>query len=225
VELLQSLAQLVVAWYGAHELLGMFAFIGIEEAGIPLFFPGDTLVIAAGVRDRSPLNALVVCVVAALATSVGSSILYAVVRRKGRPFLDRHARLLHLDEGRIERMAGWFRRHGAIAIVVGRVVPGMRTPTTVMAGLSGVPYRTFAPATTVAGLIWAALYFYLGVALERLWHQAHRWVLDNPIHVGLLVVAVLAVAAAGALAVKRRWARGAVGLEASAPSPLPLGEG
>src|SRR5690349_13357224 len=75
---IESIVQLVLGWYAAHELLGMFAFIGIEETGIPLFFPGDMLVIAAGARDRSIENAVVVCAVAALATSIGSSILYAV---------------------------------------------------------------------------------------------------------------------------------------------------
>jgi membrane protein DedA with SNARE-associated domain len=213
LELVQSLIQLVLAWYGAHELLGMFAFIGIEEAGVPLFFPGDMLVIAAGVRDRSPLNALVVCTVAALATSLGSSVLYAVVRRKGRPFLDRYGRYLHLNEARVERIAGWFRRHGALAIVVGRVVPGMRTPTTVMAGLFGVPYKTFAPATTLAGFIWAALYFYLGVAIERLWHEVHRWVLDNPLHTAVLALALLALLAAGLVTARRAWLRDAAALE------------
>jgi membrane protein DedA with SNARE-associated domain len=204
MELIQSFVELVLAWYSAHELLGMFAFIGIEEAGIPLFFPGDVLVMAAGARDRSLLNALVVCTVAALATSAGSSVLYAVVSRKGRPFLDRYGKYLHLSEDRIERLARWFQRHGALAIVIGRIVPGMRTPTTVMAGLFGVPYRTFAPATTLAGVIWALLYFYLGVGIERAWHQVRHVVLEQPLHSGLAALAVVGVIAIG-LGMARRW--------------------
>lgn len=202
--LIESIVQLVLGWYTAHELLGMFAFIGIEEAGIPLFFPGDMLVIAAGARDRSIENALVVCAVAALATSVGSSALYTVVNRKGRPFLDRYGKYLHLNEDRIERLACWFQKHGALAIVIGRVVPGMRTPTTVMAGLFGVPYRTFAPATTVAGVIWALLYFYLGVGIERAWHQVRHVVLEQPLHSGLAALAVVGLIAVG-LGLARRW--------------------
>ena len=85
--------------------------------------------------------------------------------------------------------------------------------TGVMAGLFGVPYKTFAPSTTLAGVIWAAIYFYLGVGLERLWHEAHRWVLDNPIHTGLLLVAVVALLAAAGIAIKRAWERDAAVLE------------
>ena len=202
--LIEPIVQLVLGWYGAHELLGMFAFIGIEETGIPLFFPGDMLVMAAGARDRSIENALVVYLVAALATSVGSSVLYTVVNRKGRPFLDRYGKYLHLNENRIERLARWFRQHGALAIVIGRVVPGMRTPTTVMAGLFGVPYRTFAPATTVAGVIWALIYFYLGVGIERAWHQVRHVVLEQPIHSGLAALVVLGLIGVG-VGLARRW--------------------
>ena len=157
----------------------MFVFLLIEEMGIPLVLPGDTLVMAAGARDRSLLDALTVCAVAALATIGGSSVLYAVARRRGRIFLDRFGRYLHLSPARIATLDRWFRRHGAVAIVVGRVVPGMRTPTTVMAGLFGVPYRTFAPSTALAGVIWALLYFYLGVALERAWRRVAVMLLAN----------------------------------------------
>jgi membrane protein DedA with SNARE-associated domain len=215
MELVQALIQLVADWYGANELFGMFLFIGIEEAGIPLFFPGDVLVMAAGVRDRTFLNAVVVCLVAALATSVGSSILFSIVRRKGRPFLYRYGRYLHLNESRIERLARWFRKHGAMAIVIGRVVPGMRTPTTVMAGLFDVPYRTFAPATTLAGVIWALMYFYLGVALERAWHEVRHVVVAYPIHTALIALAVLGIVALGVAVARREFGRGDVPLPES----------
>jgi membrane protein DedA with SNARE-associated domain len=204
VEVVEAIVRLVVAWYGSNELLGMFVFIVLEEVGVPLIFPGDLLVVAAGVRDRSLWNALIVCTVASLATSVGSSILYAIVRRKGRPFLDRYGKYMHLNDDRIERLARWFRKHGALAIVIGRIVPGLRTPTTVMAGLFGVPYRTFAPATTVAGLIWALMYFYFGVLLEHAWEGVRDAVLAEPLQSALIAVAVAAAIVAG-LGLARRW--------------------
>jgi membrane protein DedA with SNARE-associated domain len=209
VEWLSALARLVLAWYGAHELLGMFLFIGVEEAGIPLFFPGDLLLVAAGARGGGNADAVAVCLVAAAATSVGSSVLYAVARQLGRPLLRRYGRCLHLSEDRIERVGCAFRRHGAIAIVVGRVVPGMRTPTTVMAGLFGVPYRTFAPATTGAGVLWALIYFYAGAALAGSWHDLGDAALAHP-----AVPLALAAAGLASLLVARRIRR-------RAPDPLP----
>ena len=149
------------AWYAGHELPGLFLFLLVEEAGVPLLIPGDTLIIVAGSRDRSLAGALVVIAVAALAAALGSSILYALMRHGGRPLLDRYGPYVHLDPRRVVQLERQFRRHGAIAIAVGRLGPGFRTPTTVMAGIFGVPYRTFVPSTTVAAV------FYLGAALER----------------------------------------------------------
>jgi membrane protein DedA with SNARE-associated domain len=119
--------------------------------------------------------------------------------------LARYGRFLHLNERRVATMEGWFRRHGALAIVVGRLIPGLRTPTTVMAGLFGVPYRTFAPATAVAALLWAAAYYLLGALLHRHWQElVNGLVGDVDLPVAIAIGLVLAASIAGMV----RW-RGA----------------
>jgi membrane protein DedA with SNARE-associated domain len=167
------------AWYALNELPGLFVFLLIEETGVPLLLPGDTLIIVAGSRDRTLLAALAVIGVSALATALGSSLLYFLMRRGGRPLLDKYGRYLHLHPERVAVLERQFVRHGVLAIVVGRLLPGFRTPTTIMAGIFRVPYRTFVPSTTLAAVIWAAAYFYLGVALERAWRRFAAVVLLN----------------------------------------------
>jgi membrane protein DedA with SNARE-associated domain len=184
------------AWYAGHEIPGLFLFLLVEETGVPLLIPGDTLIIVAGARDRSLGGALVVIAVAALASALGSSILYELMRRGRRPLLDKYGPYLHLHPHRVAQLELQFQRHGALAIVAGRLVPGFRTPTTIMAGIFGVPYRTFVPSTTVAAVIWAAAYFYLGAALERGWRRFAAVLLANErlvvgLAVGLVVLCVL----------------------------------
>ena len=36
-----------------------------------------------------------------------------------------------------------------------------------MAGLSGVPYRVYAPTAAIAAVIWSSIYFWLGVVIHR----------------------------------------------------------
>lgn len=193
----------LVALYRTHEVPGLFLFLLIEEAGIPLLLPGDTLIIAAGARPDRPLaSSLAILAAASGAATLGSSLLYALVRRGGRSLLARYGRYLHLNEARVHLLERWFRRHGALAIVVGRLVPGLRTPTSVMAGLFDVPYRTFAPATTLAALLWAALYFFLGALLERGWHALVGRLLG---HVGAVVAVAVAVAALASVVAALIW--------------------
>src|SRR5207249_9163145 len=53
---LHQLVHVFLGWYALHEPPGMFVFLLSEEMGIPLLLPGDTLVMAAGARDRSLLR-------------------------------------------------------------------------------------------------------------------------------------------------------------------------
>ncbi len=151
--------------YGAWAL---FALLLIEEAGVPLPAPGDTLIALAGAQPHRTLAYTVeVLGLCTLAVFLGSSALYWVMRIGGRSFLDRYGRYLHLNQQRLERMERWLVERGTVAIVLGRLIPGLRVPTTVMCGLSEVPYRVYAPSAALAGLIWSALYFLLGAVLQR----------------------------------------------------------
>lgn len=168
LQLIQALAQWLLNFYHAHQLPALFLLVLVEEAGIPIPIPGDTLVMIAGLQPRpSPLYDVGVIAIASAAVFIGSSILYAVMRRGGRPFLQRYGRFLHLHPDRLDRIERWFLKRGRIAIVVGRLIPGLRIPTTVIAGLSGLSYRQYAQTCAVAAVIWSAVYFYLGVLFQH----------------------------------------------------------
>lgn len=117
--------------------------------------------------------------------------------------MDRYGPYLHLHPDRVARLERQSQRHGAVAIVIGRLVPGFRTPTTIMAGIFGVPYRTFVPSTTVAAVIWAAAYFYRGAAMERGWRRFAAVLLANERLVVGLVVGLVLLCVLGWLAYRR----------------------
>jgi membrane protein DedA with SNARE-associated domain len=166
--MLQDLANQLITFYLAHEFPTLFILLLVEEAGVPLPVPGDTLVALAGTHHgRTPLYTVGVLATASLSVFLGSSILYSVMRRGGRPLLDRYGRYLLLKPERVRRMEGWMNRHGPIAIVWGRLIPGLRIPTSVVAGLSNIPYRVYAPADAISALIWSSVYFWLGMFIYR----------------------------------------------------------
>jgi membrane protein DedA with SNARE-associated domain len=99
------------------------------------------------------MSVAMIVLAATAGATIGSSLLYFVMRRGGRPLLDRHGRYLHLNEARVSRVEGWSRRYGAVAIVFGRLVPGLRTPTTAMSATFQVASRVFAPATAIAAVL------------------------------------------------------------------------
>lgn len=165
---LQALAQQMLAFYLAHEFPALFLLLLIEEAGVPLPVPGDTLVALAGTRHHQTIPYIAgALATSSLAVFLGSSFLYTIMRRGGRPLLNRYGRFLLLKPERMRRVELWMNRHGPIAIVWGRLIPGLRIPTSVVAGLSDIPYRVYAPANAISALVWSAVYFWLGMFIYR----------------------------------------------------------
>jgi len=204
---LATLSHAILALVAAHQYPGLFCFLLIEEAGVPLPLPGDTLIMYAGVRSRGgDTNALLAIGLVAAAATLGSSALYWLARRGGRTALARYGRFLHLQPGRVDRMEARFRRWGVWAIILGRLIPGLRTPTSVMAGLFRVPYRVFAPCTALSALLWTLFYFYLGALFEPQWREAVTLITgDADASVGIAVA--LAALALGLALLRRRLRR------------------
>src|SRR5215469_13614306 len=135
LNILSQLAQIVLDLFHAYELPALFIAIAIEEAGIPIPIPGDALVMLAGAEQHAPLvHAFAVIGISSVAVFLGSSLLYLVMRRSGHPILLKYGKYIHMNERRLARVKGWLEHRGRIAIIVGRLIPGLRIPTTVIAG-------------------------------------------------------------------------------------------
>jgi membrane protein DedA with SNARE-associated domain len=166
IHLLHELAHLLLGLFNAHELATLFVAILIEEAGIPIPIPGDTLVTLAGTQTPHAIgHALAIVAVSSLAVFLGSSVLFTLVQREGRPLLTKYGKYVLLHERRLAQMEAWFARRGRSAVIVGRLIPGLRIPTTIMAGLSGMAYAEFALMTAIAALVWSGFYYMLGSVL------------------------------------------------------------
>jgi membrane-associated protein len=168
MHIVQSLVQWVLQFSATYQFPALLLLILVEEAGVPLPVPGDALVALAGARSHMALPyAVAVVSTATVAVFCGSSLLYALVQRGGRPLLEKYGKYLHLNPSRLARMERWIQGRGLLGILLGRLIPGLRIPTTVIAGLANVPYRVFALATAISAVIWSAFYFWLGSIVYR----------------------------------------------------------
>jgi membrane protein DedA with SNARE-associated domain len=146
-----------------HGALAAFVMILLEESGVPVPVPGDFLMLAVGVHareSRPPLwQALLIM---EIATLVGASVLYFLSARAGRTLVYRYGRYIHLTEQRLDHAERWLRRRGALAIVLGRVTPGLRMATVIAFGVFGYPYWRFLPAMALGAFLYILLYTLLG---------------------------------------------------------------
>jgi membrane protein DedA with SNARE-associated domain len=165
-----ELGRLLLQFVSAHRLPALGILMLLEEAGIPIPIPGDTLIMLAGAAPHKAIGYIALTlIISSVAAFIGSSILYGLVRRGGRPQLEKYGKYIHLNERRLQGMEAWFKRRGTSAIIMGRLIPGLRMPTTIMAGLADVPYKAYAPANALATVIWSAFYFIVGAVFQREW--------------------------------------------------------
>jgi len=185
--------------------LGLFGVLLLEEAGIPLPIPGDLFIAAMGfLASTRRASFLPAVAVVTAATVLGATALYLVSRHAGSRLLAFAGRWLGFDADREEeRLAGWLQRRGALAVVVGRLIPGLRIVMTLVAGALRLPLPTFALGTLVAGAIWATIYYWLGYLLGS-GYQRLAGPGAIPHWLVLVGLAVAAAAAFGFLQLRRR---------------------
>jgi membrane-associated protein len=167
------------------------ALIGLESMGIPS--PGETaLVLAAVLASQGHLHIWLVIVIGAASAILGDNIGYLLGRHFGRdvlesrgPFHERRKRLIAIGDS-------YFKKHGAKTVFIGRWIALIRFATAWLAGINGMPFRTFFPWNAVGGITWAITYglvgYYGGNAVAHVFER-----------VGIVAAIVLAVAVVAGL--------------------------
>jgi len=158
-----GLVALVAGLFEEHDRLVLFLLIAVEEAGVPLPVPTDSLIALAGHRASTGRIALIEAILAVnLATLVGATVLYAIMRRFGDAALLRFGRYLRLEPERIVQFELWTRRNAVAAVYFGRLVPGLRIVTSAAAGMLGVPLLPFLVGTVLASITWCSVWLWIG---------------------------------------------------------------
>ncbi|WP_119462465.1 DedA family protein [Rhodospirillaceae bacterium SYSU D60014] len=155
--------------------------------------PSEVIMPMAGFTASSGELTLIGVVVAGVAGSlIGALPWYFAGRLYGgdrlKRFADRHGRWLGVSRDDIERVTAWFGHHGRTAVLIGRLVPGVRTLISAPAGVCGMPLLSFLIYSGIGTLGWTAVLAYAGVLLQSNWSVVGDYVGPiGSIVVGLIV--------------------------------------
>jgi membrane protein DedA with SNARE-associated domain len=202
----------------------------VKEAGLPVPVPGDVLVIGLGVgAAQGRFEPLVAIAVVVVATIIGGSLQFLIVRGPGRTALLGVLRRFGVSEKRIERQAERLRRGGARGVALARMTPGVRIVAIAAAGLAAMPFGRFVLGLTGGNAVFAGGHFALGMAFgAAAASTTARLVVPVVVLVGLVVVGFTG----WRLIARRRHWSGAAGTgpvadwtDACCPACLLLGAG
>jgi membrane protein DedA with SNARE-associated domain len=163
---------------------------------------GSTLLFGHDIGTGLPAY-LVLAMSGTLGYLAGSLLGWQIGRSGGRPLIERHGRWLHLGPQRMLAAERWFDRHGAKAVLLGRLTPLVRSFISIPAGVFGSPLGAYTALTLIGSALWCFGFAGAGWALGDNFDVVHRAFRYAD------VAAVAAVAGAGLwlLSRSRRHAR------------------
>jgi membrane protein DedA with SNARE-associated domain len=156
-----------------EHLVGSAGFLGLgvvmaAEAVLPI--PSEVVLPIVGARVSSgELTLLLAVVVTTVGSVLGSTGVYALARWGGRPRVQRLTRLLGITDERWVRVESWFARHGALVVLLGRLVPGVRCVVALPAGSLRMPLPRFLALTAIGSAGWNAAWIGGGAWLTAHW--------------------------------------------------------
>ena len=174
---------------------GVAALTFLEHLFPPI--PSELILPLAGyVAGSGDLGTGLVILAGSVGSLGGATAWFVIGKRIGeqrlREWIDRHGRWLTLSADDVDRAKGWFDRRGNAAVLVGRLVPGVRTFVSLPAGFSGMALVPFLLYSTVGTVAWTAALVYAGGKLQENFEMVSDYV--NAITNGILIVfAVLMV--------------------------------
>ncbi|NYV76377.1 VTT domain-containing protein [Streptomyces sp. UH6] len=182
------------SWLDPDYLLNTFGIVGLllivfAESGLffGFFLPGDSLLFTTGMLITSdtlkfPLwGAIALICVAAI---VGDQVGYMFGKKVGPSLFSRPDSRFFKQEN-VTKAHEFFEKHGPKSLVLARFVPIVRTFTPIIAGVSGMRYRSFLIFNVLGGILWGA-----GVTLLGSWLGRIAFVEENIETILILIVLI-----------------------------------
>lgn len=185
-----TLEHIIVA-FGYFGIAGMI----FAESGLffGFFFPGDSLLFAAGfMAAQGLLNLPLLILLVVPAAILGNEVGFRFGKYVG-PKLFTREDSFWFSKRRIEDARAFFEKRGWSSVVFARFIPFIRTFVPIVAGAAGMDYKKFLLANILGGALWGVLIPLAGYYLGSLIPNIDRYLL--PIIIVIMAVSLAPLAA------------------------------
>src|SRR4051794_14459100 len=188
---LTDLSKTLGPW--TYALVAALAFLE-TGAFVGLVAPGETAIVLGGVvAAQGEVSLPAMILVAWTAAALGDLTSFVLGKRLGRRFLMTHGPRLGVTAPRLERVEGFFDRHGPKAILIGRFIGIVRAVAPFLAGASGMRLRAFLPWSLLGTAGWAGTVTGIGFVFHRSFRAAAHALPHGALGAAVLVAVALAV--------------------------------
>jgi membrane protein DedA with SNARE-associated domain len=162
------MAEKLIAFLAALSITAKYGVVlflmAIQSACIPI--PSEVIMPLAGAYlCHSQQDLILLALLASLASNIGSIPAYWVGARGGRPMVERYGSYLLLSRHDLDRVDSFFARFGSLAVLIGRMLPIIRTFIAFPAGVAKMNQVRFHLYTFIGSFPWCYALAYVGMRL------------------------------------------------------------
>jgi len=169
----------------------VFVLMAVQSACIPI--PSEVIMPFAGAAlAHGQAQLILLATLASLASNLGSIPAYWVGAKGGRPMVERYGSWLLLSRHDLDRVDHFFVKFGSIAVLVGRMLPIIRTFIAFPAGVAKMNQARFHLYTFVGSWPWCYALAYFGMKLGGAWNTDPRFKeIFHRFHLGVEAILVV----------------------------------
>jgi len=170
--------------------LVVFGAVFAEQIGLP--FPSEPFLLGAGgLIGSGRLEPGLVIVLASIASLIGDTAWYWLGRLCGPRVLGWLCRVSLEPNSCVRRTERSFTRYGARSLIVAKFVPGLSTIAPPLAGVVGIPLRSFVLYSALGALVWVSAYVGIGWLFSAQLEMVARFMVEMGTWSVVAVVAVI----------------------------------
>lgn len=168
---------------------GIFLLMALENIFPPI--PSELIMPLAGYNAaRGQINPVGAVAAGTIGSIVGALPWYILGRvfgyRRLRQLAEKHGRWVTVSPDDLDKARKWFERHCGKMVLLGRLVPTIRTLISIPAGVAEMNFGRFILLTAIGTVIWTGALTALGYVLEDHYDLVGEYL--DPVSTGIVVI-------------------------------------
>jgi len=172
-KILAVLATFTIGVISSGGYVGIALLMAIESACIPL--PSEIIMPFAGyLVSTGRFDLYLAATAGAIGCNLGSIVAYEIGKRGGRPMAERWGKYLLIGPGELDAADRFFARWGSMAVLIGRLLPVIRSFIAFPAGVARMKLVPFHVYTFIGSWPWCFGLAWVGMKLGDKWDSDPR---------------------------------------------------
>ena len=164
----------LVGFIASTGYLGVLILMAIQSACIPL--PSEIIMPVAGYAlAHGQLQLILLATIGSIGANLGSIPAYWVGARGGRPMIEHYGKYILLSGHDLDRADRFFAKYGSIAVLIGRLLPIVRTFIALPAGIAKMNQVRFHIYTFIGSWPWCYALAFIGMKMGATFNSDPRF--------------------------------------------------